>query len=130
MLARTGLGDHPGLTHLACQQGLTQHVVDLVRTGVVEVFSFEKDVRTTGVFAEPGRLVQRRRPAGVVRLQAIELVEVSLVGAYLLVGRGDFLNDGHQRLGDESPAIDTEVTTRVGIVGSGLGDGGAGTRKF
>ena len=130
VLARTGLGDHPRLTHLACQQRLTQHVVDLVRTGVVEVFSFEEDPRATGVLAEPGRLVQRRRPAGVVRLQPVELVEVRLVGAHLLVGGGDFLDDRHQRLGDESPAVHTEMTTRVGVVDGGFGDGGTGTRKF
>ena len=130
MLSGTGLGDHPRLAHLAGQQGLTQHVVDLVRTGVVQVFSFEEYPRTAGVLAEPGGLVQRRRPAGVVHLQLVELVQVCLVGAHLFVGRGDFLDHRHQRLGHVPAPVHTEMTAGVGIVVGGFGDRRAGTRKF
>ena len=70
VLARAGLGDDPRLAHLSGQQGLTQHVVDLVRPGVVQVFSLEEEPRAAGVLAEPGGLVQRRRPTAVVPLQA------------------------------------------------------------
>ena len=41
MLTGPGLGDHPGLAHPAGEQGLTQHIVDLVRSGVVQVFPFQ-----------------------------------------------------------------------------------------
>ena len=59
VLAGAGLGDHPRLAHLPGQQGLTEHVVDLVRTGVVEVFSLQEDAGATGMLAEPRGLVQR-----------------------------------------------------------------------
>ena len=49
VLAGTGLGDDPGLAHLLGQQGLAQHIVDLVRSGVVEVFAFQEDPRTAGM---------------------------------------------------------------------------------
>ena len=52
VLASTGLGDHPRLAHLPRQQRLTQHVVDLVRSGVVEVFSLQEDPRATRVLAK------------------------------------------------------------------------------
>ncbi|SHV24679.1 Uncharacterised protein [Mycobacteroides abscessus subsp. abscessus] len=75
MLPGTGLGDHAGLAHLLGQQNLTENIVDLVRTSVVQVFSFEKDACAAGVRAKSFRFVQRRWASHVVGLQAIEFVE-------------------------------------------------------
>ncbi len=75
VLPGTGLGDHTGLAHLLGQQNLTENIVDLVRTSVVQVFSFEKDTCAAGVSAKSFRFVQRRWASHVVSLQAIELVE-------------------------------------------------------
>ena len=130
MLTGAGLGDHPRLAHLTGQQRLTQHVVDLVRSGVVQVFSLQEDPGATGVLAEPRRLVQRRRPTAVVPLQPVQLVEECLVAAGLLVCGGDLLDDRHQRLGNESSAVDTEMALGVGIVDGGFGDGRARTRQL
>ncbi len=63
-------------------------------------------------------------------LQPVQFVEESLVAAGLLIGGGDLLDDGHQRLGDEPPAVDTEMALRIGIVDGGFGDGRAGTRQL
>jgi hypothetical protein len=52
VLAGAGLGDHPGLAHPLGEQRLAQHVVDLVRAGVVEVLALEQDPRAAGVLAE------------------------------------------------------------------------------
>ena len=49
VLARAGLGDHPASCPSAGEQRLAQHVVDLVRPGVVEVLALEQDPRATGV---------------------------------------------------------------------------------
>ena len=57
------------------QQRLAEHVVDLVRAGVVEVLALEQDPRAARVLGEPLGVGQRRRAAGVVALQAVELVE-------------------------------------------------------
>ena len=54
VLAGTGLGDHPGLAHALGEQRLTQHVVDLVRAGVVEVLALEQDRGPTGVLGRAG----------------------------------------------------------------------------
>ena len=42
VLAGPGLGDDPPLSHSEGQQGLSHRVVDLVGTGVIQVFSLEK----------------------------------------------------------------------------------------
>lgn len=55
VLAGAGLGDDPGLAHALGQQGLAEHVVDLVRAGVVEVLALEED---------PGAMRRARRTGG------------------------------------------------------------------
>ena len=52
VLAGAGLGDDPGLAHPLGQQRLAEHVVDLVRAGVVEVLALEQDARPAGVLAQ------------------------------------------------------------------------------
>ena len=63
-------------------------------------------------------------------LQPVQLVEECLVAAGLFVGGGDLLDHGHQRLGDESSAVDTEMALGVGIVDGRLGDRRTGTRQL
>ena len=63
VLSRAGFGDDAPLAHAPRQQHLAQGVVDLVRTGVAEVFALQKNSRAAGVFAEPLGVVQRRGPA-------------------------------------------------------------------
>ncbi len=43
MLPGTSLGDDPRLAHAGSQQRLSENVVDLVGSSVVEVFSLEVD---------------------------------------------------------------------------------------
>ena len=74
VLAGAGLGDHPRLAHPAGQQGLAERVVDLVGTGMVEVFAFEIDARPAAFSAQPLGEIKRRRPAHVVPIQNLQLL--------------------------------------------------------
>ena len=129
VLPSTGLGDYPVLAHLPGQQGLAEHVVDLVRPGVVEVLTLEEQPRPTGMRGQSGGLVERRRTPAVVGLQPIECVQELVVGPGLLVGRGHFLDDSHQRLGDEAATVHAEVATLIGLVTAGLDDPRTGARE-
>ena len=61
------------LAHPLGEQRLAQHVVDLVRAGVVEVLALEQDPGAAGVRGEPRHLGERAGPAGVVAQQPVEL---------------------------------------------------------
>ena len=130
MLTGAGLGDDAGLAHLPRQECLAQNIVDLVRTGVVQVFPLEEDPCATGMFGQPRRFVQRRRPAAVVPLQPVELIEERLVAAGLLIGRGDLFDHRHQRLGNQPAPVGTEMAQCVGIVNGGFSNACAGTGQF
>jgi hypothetical protein len=109
-----GLGDDPALADPLGEQRLTQHIVDLVRAGVVEVLALEQDPGTAGVLGELGHLGDRAGPAGVVALQPVELGEEGRVDPHRLVGLGQLVQCGDERLGNEPPAEDAEVAGGVG----------------
>lgn len=116
MLAGAGLGDDAGLAHALGEQRLAQHVVDLVRAGVVEVLALEEDPGAAGVLGEPRHLGEGAGPAGVVDHQVVELGREGRVALGLLVLDGDLVHGGHERLRDELAAEFAEVALGVGDV--------------
>ncbi len=66
VLASPGLGDHAGLVHPLRQHHLADGVVDLVRTGVVQILALQVDLGASGVFRQPLGVKQGRRAADVV----------------------------------------------------------------
>jgi undecaprenyl-diphosphatase len=57
MLARPGFGNHATLAHPQREQCLSQRVVDLVRSRVVQIFPFEPNLGPTDLFGETFRAV-------------------------------------------------------------------------
>jgi hypothetical protein len=118
VLARAGLGDDAGLAHPPGEQGLAQHVVDLVRAGVGQVLALEEDAPAARLGGEPRHLGDQGRPARVVPQQPGQLTlefRVGLGGQVLL---GQLVQGRGQRLGREAAAVVAEVT---GGVGDGAG---------
>ena len=104
VLAGAGLGDHARLAEALGEQRLAEHVVDLVRAGVVEVLALEEDPRTAGVLGEPRDLGDRRRATGVRVQQPRELGLERGVGLRGLVLRRQLVDRGDERLGHVAPA--------------------------
>ena len=66
VLAGAGLGDDALLAHAAGEQDLAEHVVDLVRAGVVELVALEIDFCAAEPFGQPLGEIERARPPGIV----------------------------------------------------------------
>ena len=104
VLAGARLGDHAGLAEALGEQRLAEHVVDLVRAGVVEVLALEEHAGAAGVLGEPGDLGDGRRPAGVRVQQAHELgLERGIRLRGLVLGR-QLVDRGDERFGHVAPA--------------------------
>src|SRR5690606_28489707 len=114
VLAGAGLGDDPALAHAAGQQRLADGVVDLVRAGVVQVLALEQDARAPGTGRQARGLVDRARPADVMRQVPVEGLDEPGVRARGVVGRRQFLQRPDQGFGDEAPAVAAEVAARIG----------------
>ena len=73
VLAGAGLGDDPALAHAPRQQDLAEHVVDLVRAGVVELVALEIDLGAAEMPGQPLGEIERARPADIMLEVIVEL---------------------------------------------------------
>ena len=86
MLACAGLGDDAGLAHLFRQQHLTQHVVDLVGSGVVQVLTLQVNLCSAQIFRHALRVVQSRGPSRVIIQKLCQLPVKFRVVLIVIVG--------------------------------------------
>ena len=114
VLAGPGLGDQPGLAHPLGEQRLPEHVVDLVRAGVVEVLTLEQHPEAE-LLAEAVALGEHRRAAGVVAEDVVELGAERRVGPCRAERRLEFLACRDQGLGHEATAELSEPAGGVGL---------------
>ena len=120
VLTGPGLGDHARLADALREDGLAEHVVDLVGAGVVEVFALQDDAGTARVLGEPRHLGDDRRTPRVGAVQLVEFGVERRVGLRLVPGRGQLVERGDQGFGDEPSAEVAEVRALLraeGIVG-------------
>ena len=86
MLACAGFGDDALLAHAASEQDLPDHVVDLVRAGVVQLLALEVDFCAAEVFGQPLGEIERARAPDIMLEQVVELGLEGGIGLRLLVG--------------------------------------------
>ena len=108
MLAGARLGDDPPLAHPPGEKRLAQGVVDLVRTGVIEVLALEVDP-PAGASAEAGGEIQRRGAPDIVVQEAFELGAKATVATRLQPRRLELGQGRHQGLGDILAAVGPET---------------------
>jgi hypothetical protein len=104
VLARAGFRDDPGLAHAAGEDDLAQHVVDLVRAGVVQLVPLEVDLGTAQLFGQAFGEIERAGAADIIRPEIVHLVPEALVGLGVLVLRLKLQDQRHKRLGHEASA--------------------------
>ena len=86
VLAGAGFGDDPFLPHLFGQQALAQGIVDLVGSGMVQIFPFQVDLGASQVFGHFFRIVQQAGPVGIVMVQGPEFLEEFRIVLETVVG--------------------------------------------
>ena len=114
VLAGTSFCDDAFFTKAAGENDLTERVVDLVGSGVEQVFTFQIDFRAAELFGPAFCEIEWGRAAGVVSEEVIEFgVErgIRLGGG---VGDGEILQRRHERFGYEHSTKLTEMTCGVG----------------
>ena len=121
MLSGAGFGDDALLAHPAGEQDLAEHIVDLVRAGVVELVALEIDLGPAELFGQPLGEIERARAPDIVLEQVVELGLEGRVGLGVGIGLFERMDERHQRLGDEASAIDAETAALVRALAIGIG---------
>jgi len=112
VLPRTRFRDDAWLAHFHGEQTLANRVVDLVRASVQQILALEIDARATKFFREPRSKLQRRRAAGEI-LQ--EILEVSLkrwIRLRRFIGALQLEQRHHQCFGNVAAAIRAKAARR------------------
>ena len=108
VLACARFRDQTGLSHFFCKKRLSQHVVDLVRAGMVQILPFEIDFRAAKILRHFFRKIEPRRPSRIFVKKCCEfpvkfrIVFISVIGFFQLDHRI------HQRLRNVLPSVDAE----------------------
>ena len=114
MHAGPGFGNHARLAHAPGEQDLPQHVVHLVRAGVVEVLALEIDLGAAQMLAQPFGEVERRWPPDIILEVTVHLLAKERILLCRRIGTLQLQNQRHQRLGHEAAAIEAEMAALVG----------------
>ena len=116
VLSCAGLCNHTGFAHAFGQHGLANGVVDLVRAGVIQVFTFQVNLRATHLAADASGMVDGGGATHKMRQLGFELGDKS--GVVLVLGVGVFqLFDGMgQRFADKTAAVNAKVAAGVGLL--------------
>ena len=85
VLSGTGFGDDAMLAHAACQKNLSDSVVNLVSSCMVQVFTFEVELAAI-LFGKPAGIVEWGRTSYVVTQQLVELLLEIFALQYFEIG--------------------------------------------
>src|SRR5438093_1442479 len=111
VLAGAGLGDDALLPHPPRQQRLPDRAVDLVRTGVRQVLSFEHHSPKAHEPRESRRVGERRRTPDPLMQEAVELLLEGVISARRFEGSLELRDGRHQRFRQELTA-ELAIATR------------------
>ena len=116
MLARAGFRDDPGFAHAAGQNDLTQHIVDLVRAGVVQLIPLHVDLGAAQMGGQAFAEIKRAGAANVVLPQPVHLGPEGGVGLGKFVAFLKIKDQRHQGFGHKTPA---ELAKTALFIGTG-----------
>ncbi len=120
MLAGAGFGDHPRFTHPQRQQSLAQRVIDLVRTGMVQILAFEPNSSAANRFGQPASVIKRAGATDKGFQQTVEFAGKLGVVLRFVVFPGKLIQSPRQGLRYETT---TKTAESPAIIGNGRGGG-------
>src|ERR1700735_1212364 len=109
VLPRAGLRDYPLLAHALHQQRLAQTVVDLVRTGVQQIFALQINFGSAQLLGKAPCEGQSGGTPGIIPQQFCQLLLKFRVALRLLILALQLIERGHQSLRHIAPAVNAKA---------------------
>ena len=121
MLAGAGFRDDARFAHALRQHDLSQHRIDLMRAGMVQLITLEIDFRTAELVRQAFGKPKRARPTHIMGQQPAPFIHKGRVALRFLIGFFNLEDQRHQGFGDETPAIRAEAATGIRPLAEGIG---------
>ena len=113
MLTCTGLGDYFLFAHFPRQERLAECVVDFVRSGVVQILTFEINFGTAQLFGQSFSKVQRGRPSRILTLISVKFLFKRFVFSCSGIGLVQLQKSGHQSFRRIAAAENIKISSFV-----------------
>ena len=113
VLSGAGLGDEPCLSHLLCKQCLSEHVVDLMCAGVIQILPLQIDLCASEVLRHPCCVIQSGRTSGVIIKQFFQFFIECRIVLILIIGLFQLDDRIHQRFGNVLSSVLSESASWV-----------------
>jgi hypothetical protein len=114
MLAGAGLGNDPALPHPFGQEPLANGVIDLVSSGVVQIFPLKVDLCSTEPLGQLFGKIKRIRPPYVLAQVVLEFLSELPVLSIVIIGPLQFEKHRHQCLRDISASELPKMSLFIG----------------
>ncbi len=114
MLACACFRDDARLAHAAGEDDLAQHVVDLVRAGMVQLVPLEINLGPAQMLRQPVSVIKRAGASHIMGPQIMHFSPKTVVGLGVLVLLFQLEDKRHQRLGNEASAIIAKAALFIG----------------
>ena len=96
MLTSSSFGDDTCFSHSARQNDLPQHIVNLMRAGMVEFVAFHIDFGPAKMICEPFRKIKWAGSADIIRPKIIHFGPETIIGFRNVILLFQFQNKWHQ----------------------------------
>ena len=116
MLSGPCLRNNPALSHPAREENLAYRVIDLVRPGMTQVFALQINLRTTELFGEPLREIERGGSPDVLPQIVIQLCAKLRISTGFSVDSAQLFQCGNQGFRNVAAAESAEATAFIGNV--------------
>jgi hypothetical protein len=133
VLSGAGLGDDALLAHAPRHQNLAEHIIDLVRTCVIELLALQVNLGAASAARGRGNLpkmlgqtlgeIQGRRPADIVLAIARHVALERGIDPGIGIGLLKIEDQRHQRFRHKAAAEYAEMPAFVGAGPEGVGEG-------
>ena len=98
MLAGTGLGDDAFLTHALGKDGLTKGIVNLMSTGMEQIFTLQENLCLAVMLRELLGIVEHGRTTCILLQDTLEVSDKLRVILVPIISLFQFVQDRHYRL--------------------------------
>ena len=102
-----------GLPHFLCQKSLSQNIIDLMRTGVIQIFPFQIDLRSSQIPGHFFRIIKPGRPVGIFLKQFLQFPVERRIFFIELICFFKFQQSIHQCLRHILSTVDTESSVWI-----------------
>src|SRR5574337_920740 len=113
VLAGPRFGDDPSLAHATGEENLAKSIINLVRTRVAEILTFEVNASPSQMFRQPTREIEGRRASHIMPEKLLHLRFKARISLRIEIDLLQLRERHHQGLRNKLPSVPAEMSASI-----------------